>query len=63
MTDEANVTLRHTEHAKLVPMLRGNAQPQRHVTQAECVRVIHRRVGTRLITWGVIDGGAREVWR
>lgn len=63
MTDEANVTLRHTKHAQLVPMLRTVLGPQRHVTQAECVRVIHRKIDGRLITWGVIDGGAREAWR
>lgn len=66
MTDEANVSLRHIEHAhecNLVPLLRSVVGPQRHVTQAECARVIHRRVDGSLITWGVIDGGAREVWR
>lgn len=62
MTEEPN-TISHIEAPNLVPLLRSVIGPQRRVTQAECSRVIHRIVGGRLITWGVIDGGAREVWR
>lgn len=62
MTEEPT-PINHIEAPNLVPMLRTILGPQRNVTQAECSRVIHRIVGGRPVTWGVIDGGAREVWR
>lgn len=57
--DETN-TVAHIEAPNLVPLLRTIIGPQCHVAQAECSRVIHRIVGGRPVTWGVIDGGARD---
>ena len=60
MTDDFN-TLRHMQN--VTPVLRTVLGPQRHVTQAECERVVHVQRNGRLMTWGVISGGKREVWR
>jgi len=56
-------TLRHAEVTLFSLRMPVHMLPQRHVTQAECERVIHRVVAGKPVTWGVIDGGKREVWR
>lgn len=61
MSDQFN-TLRHAEVTPISLRMPVHMLPQRHVTQAECERVIHMQRNGRLMTWGVIDGGKREVW-